>query len=133
MAEKTGILKLDILSEAYKKEGEEVIYSLEERKIGKWIDGKPLYEITLVKDGTATGDVVIPFDISDKEMAFIVGGFAKDFNSPTSAPVGFTYNTNGNNTYFISATIGRDGVHFFIYGYTYDEFVITIRYTKIAD
>lgn len=56
MADKTGILKLDILSGAYKKkEVDEVNYSLEEKEIGTWIDGSKIYKKTILFNGNAPG------------------------------------------------------------------------------
>lgn len=56
----------------------EVIYSLEERKIGKWINDKPLYEKTVVldnPDNTSYDQFAIAHGIENIESCVDFKGF----------------------------------------------------------
>lgn len=55
-----------------------VIYSLEEREIGVWTDGKPLYEKTIIKSSgiTSGDDVAIPHNISNIDNICAYTGYA---------------------------------------------------------
>ena len=59
-----------------------VIYSLEEREIGTWTDGKPLYQITKIipfSSTTTTGTIIeIPLLSSGQNLINIVEAFATD-------------------------------------------------------
>lgn len=61
-----------------------VIYSLEEREIGVWTDGKPLYERTYYHAGAVTGLVAIPHGISDLERVVSFKGSVLDSNATPS-------------------------------------------------
>ena len=48
-----------------------VIYSTEEREIGVWTDGKPLYEKTIIWTDVSTGNNTLSHGISDVDYIFI--------------------------------------------------------------
>ena len=48
-------------------------YSTTEKVVGTWIDGKPLYEITLVANKVSGSDLVIPIALN-VDTAFVTGG-----------------------------------------------------------
>ena len=58
-----------------------VIYSLEEREVGVWADGRPLYEKTYYNAGAITGVVAIPHGISDLERVVSFRGSVLDSNA----------------------------------------------------
>lgn len=58
-----------------------VIYSLDEREVGVWTDGRPLYEKTYYNAGAVTGLVAIPHGISDLERVVSFRGSVLDSNA----------------------------------------------------
>ena len=75
-------------------------YSTTERLVGKWINGKPLYQKTLVYNNSWSGATAITIGTlpSDAEEAFIVSGYFIN-----------TYTNFGpNGTYFMLNSTGRN-------------------------
>lgn len=61
-----------------------IIYSLEEREVGVWADGRPLYERTYYNAGAVTGLVAIPHGISNLERVVSFKGSVLDSNATPS-------------------------------------------------
>lgn len=107
----------------------EVNYSTNEQVIGTWIDGKPLYQITISIDGnyTGNGNVTIS-DIPSGIDVKTYNGILSYEESGTYKPVGIgnnyiIYPFNAFNT--IRFTIGSGTFHFIG--------SLTIQYTKTTD
>ena len=112
-----------------------VEYSTEERVVGEWIDGKPLYQKSFVID---TSDLITGWNNIDSELSGIdCKDIAGKFRFPTNdnSIYGFPYNEDSsyclyggykptNNTIFIYKGSGFA---------TISDFVITLRYTKTTD
>lgn len=98
-------------------------YSTEEQVIGKWVDGKPLYRITVIGTTPATaetwGDIgTVPTGISVKNMNGIIGGYLP-------APSYITAN------YYVSLQYNGIGkLQAFVKGYTNATISVTLEYTK---
>lgn len=58
-----------------------VIYSLEEREIGVWTDGKPLYEKTLIGQITAGGDTDVDLSSLNIDNFILVNASAERINT----------------------------------------------------
>lgn len=67
-AEKQGIIFVDDETGAVEDKFQPVIYSEDEREIGVWTDGKPLYEKTIIADNLSSGDNTILHGISDLDV-----------------------------------------------------------------
>ena len=107
-----------------------VIYSEEEREIGVWTDGKPLYEKTLNLNVTNSGD---RFDISNLHidtMVQMVGFIHQTGGNNPSVP----YSSSPNDYALPYYSFSDDSIHA-IYAGSYNQttWVITIRYTKTTD
>ena len=119
-----------------------IIYSLEEREIGVWTDGKPLYQKTLIYNAQTSGtipagetDLVYFADAADVmvinyESCAInkINGRAYKlayFDSNNSASTYIVYNVNDNG--YFTARVRNDS-----WGANY-IFVITVHYTKTID
>ena len=122
-AEKQGIIYVDDETTGTDDKFQPVIYSLEEREIGVWTDGKPLYEITAdlgasgvqVNSG-ASVDSTIP--ISDKETFVYSYGISQ----------------TGKNFPVIGAEAGTNYVKMINMGSSNRNVrYFTIRYTKSTD
>lgn len=122
-----------------------VIYSTEEREIGVWTDGKPLYQKTLVvaNVGSVGSSLVTPIEITDIPF---------DFVTVVNANI---YDSNDNRRYILSNLSKAMSDRIFIYPYlskatnpvtfyaslftdgnTYSnltDFNVTIQYTKSTD
>lgn len=114
-----------------------MIYSLNEKVVGKWIDNKPLYQKTFLHTGALTsGDNTIDIgDFSDIDVfvygeALAIGSedsvdYYKPFNDggATGTKLTLEFNTDAGLVCNAGANIVGD----------YDRYLFTIRYTKISD
>lgn len=110
------------------------IYSTEEKKVGYWTDGKPLYEKVVKSTTTPTANawntVALPADISVKIYdAYYV--------RTTGAIDKFSvYRGDANPAEMLVCTISNSTAYYRIssqYVANFSEFVIVIQYTKTAD
>lgn len=109
-------------------------YSTDEQIVGRWIDGKPLYQKTLSFTNLTGAINDVPTGITNVEKVCYMEGICLQNNTngsyralPYAIPstytdsIGFVFNKN-------DATI-----EFRLGGNTYSELYITIRYTKTTD
>lgn len=108
-----------------------IIFSLEEREIGVWTDGKPLYERTLAANWS-TSNVEIPLDFTPGTIFFKMAGSFKTDSQNNVGYLGY-YVSESNNTraYYKNSTNSvvcqSTGSSYVGSGY------ITIQYTKSTD
>ena len=108
-----------------------VIYSENEREIGVWTDGKPLYEKTFLYSGSLQNDTwytVTSDGDTTRDIKNVVGYF---YSSATKFPI--PYYRLGNYTAF---TVDNDyelTILFDIGGVSMIGYVATIQYTKSTD
>ena len=125
-----------------------VIYSLEEREIGVWTDGKPLYEKTFVLDGSSTtfiGENVINHNISNIDVIVKADGFINmDWSQYGGGgePIfntGLDGNTNNFSPSYANCLKDINGTTFTVVigsgrlSQGINNVVVTIRYTKTTD
>ena len=110
-------------------------YSTTEKVVGKWIDRKPLYEITLTGTKTAAGDLIIDVSSLNIENFFFVGGSLK-----SNAGIGYELSRSEPNGVWTRAQINDDLTSFHFtsvenLGIDYVTGVVTaiLRYTKTTD
>lgn len=111
-----------------------IIYSTEEREVGVWTDGKPLYQKTIVytPSGSLSSDVIID-TISNLEVAMVADVFA--YKSADNRGVFFP-NFDGNARNFLFAWNSNGQITFAVRNDSWDStwtFYVTIRYTKTID
>jgi hypothetical protein len=110
------------------------IYSTDERVIGKWINGKPLYEktITFTDFERTGGDTYKEHNIPNVDLAFI--NFSKSFGTQPSGETvlgNYAYNTvyafqiNGVNKNAILYSVGSS--------IAMSSITVTLDYTKTTD
>lgn len=63
-------------------------YSDEEQEVGKWIDGRTVYEKTVYNAGGLSGDFLIPHGITDLDRVISCQGSYYDTNAGTSGAIG---------------------------------------------
>lgn len=142
-AEKQGIIFVDDETGAVEDKFQPVIYSEDEREIGVWTDGKPLYQKTIITDGQniSSGNTTITHGISNLDTTVSIEGF-----------VNMSWSGNGGEPLFSNALeanqftpswgitvkdISNTTITFSIGSNRYeqgiDNVVITLRYTKTTD
>ena len=110
-------------------------YSTEEKVIGTWIDGKPLYQKTINCGGLAnTGTIVTPHNISNVDRIIKMTGTAYSTSNNYTLPLEDIDAQAG-----INGTIRlyANNVNVYITTYRnqteYDESKVTLQYTKTTD
>lgn len=107
------------------------VYSTSEKRIGTWIDGKPLYQKTWT--GTMSADnsqtVEITFTSSYANPKNMYGNFAKADNSSIN---GIPFS---NNTYYVYINVNEYGLKLEKNNTSWEgrKYDITIQYTKPTD
>lgn len=131
--------KLNEMIEA--KVQEQYTYSLEEKKVGKWVDGKDLYRKTFVYNTPTSGSTIANVgNIGEYDTAFV--DYSSSFYINTNAvynnstPSVLGINCSGRNvdkaTYTSYTVIEPDGNVAVYYGSTTasSKTVVTVNYTK---
>ena len=109
-------------------------YSTEEKEIGCWTDGKPLYQKTFIHEGTYTGtNTNLSISIPNAETAFIVNCWAINANNATfNLSYAYPDNATNNVTAFITSDKEYLGIRVGS-NQTIKKLVTTIQYTKTTD
>jgi hypothetical protein len=113
-----------------------VIYSTEEREVGVWTDGKPLYEKTIINDNPTyiqqigVYEVITSVDMSDMDMVFLDNTIAHNQGGSR-----FINDTRTDLTAFgyVSIRKNNNDIYLAINTNVYTEFYYIIRYTKTTD
>lgn len=105
------------------------IYSFEERQVGVWTDGKPLYQKTLYFDGTVPKNTWTDHNISDVDKIWVYDAFGKRSSD---------YRYNGINYFgsddYMAMAINRTQIYIAYPTQTVmTNDYITVRYTKTTD
>lgn len=101
----------------------ENIYSEEEIAVGKWIDGKTIYQKTFQANSITNGKIIgsIPDIDWCVEVSSIVKSYNSDFGGPSVVHAQVTYNGNVV-TYIVGST-----------GWTNSNGYVTVQYTKESE
>ena len=105
-----------------------IIYSENEREVGVWVDGKPLYEKTVIFEGTFLGSTtignlnIIMCSGHSVDNTYRTFSFA---HSDASNNVGIFIKSNGDVEIRAGSSVTSE--------YAYDKIAITVRYTKTTD
>ena len=131
----------EIDTDIYAPEGVGIIYSLEERIIGKWIDEKPLYQKTYIINETISNqDKTI--DVSDLNIKKYVNGYGTFLrNVNWASPIiildtPFNLYESNNNRSYLRHGKSNNTIDYGIYlgnNETASDITITIQYTKTTD
>lgn len=111
-----------------------IIYSLEEREVGVWTDGKPLYQRTFSGSLTPSASSDILFNINTYDIDEIIqadGYLKKSASDFYCVQLGCYLNSN-----FYSAWYKQGTGNFVLYhspASYLDTYVITVQYTKTTD
>lgn len=115
-----------------------VIYSTEEREIGVWTDGKPLYEKTLAIPSLSAGSNTIQHNIANFDKMISCQGRINYDGDDLVVPYMQTQVTSGYVAYGIGISNFNSTRYFIILGNMFDvsKFsggYVTVRYTKTTD
>ena len=121
----------DLLTKVLKKKLNN--YSLEEQKIGTWIDGKPLYQKTFKFESIPSGESNIGIEIDSPDTIFIVDGYGVNAG-PDILPLSFPYPTASTEVCvaFVRRTKNEIGFRLGT-NVTLSIAIVTLRYTKTTD
>ena len=105
------------------------VYSSTEKRIGTWIDNKPLYMQTITTTISSTGTTTISHGISNVAKIWVDNSASfLYFSSTTQLPVNFY---NGNN--YISCYAGASDITYNCSAFNGQPVYITVKYTKTTD
>ena len=119
-------------------------YSTDEKIVGIWLDGKPLYQKTFIGNiGTPRYNYFINHNISNAEWKNLFGGFT-DSNASSFQPFQYNWinNTGGQGgsptTSYASANVGLSSTQINIRIVTGEienctKYIVTLQYTKSTD
>lgn len=132
--EKTGFINITDITGGNDDRFQPFIYSEDEREIGVWIDGKPLYEKTIDCGYLANNnDTDVAHNISNLDT--VADAYAIVNRKSTNPPVYMVLPyTNSSSQYNIDFNINTTYVHLTTYSDRTNCYVYTvIRYTKTTD
>lgn len=113
-----------------------IIYSDEEREVGVWRDGKPLYQKTIYSAGGSIGTIDIAHGISNIDKVIFVEGTVHDHYGDDTTDYTLP-RIPSDGAYIGIAGINKTNVSVFVNGAFGSSrvinFYITIRYTKTTD
>lgn len=140
--EKTGFINITDITGGNDDRFQPVIYSTEEREIGVWVDGKPLYQKTLVIAGTsltAGQSNVITHGISDIDYVQLVNGTYTFGDGDDKLPLPFADNYKPvTDSVVVIEAISSSSIRIGV-GLNYQGAVspntvwVTVQYTKTTD
>lgn len=114
------------------------LYSTDEQLIGRWIDGKPIYQKSIIASNPVVGNNTIPHNITNLDRVVKCDGtvMRNGDNFTFSLPICYVPNvtqwsiaTSGISKSTVNITVG-DG---FTGTYALSDLVITLQYTKTTD
>lgn len=103
------------------------VFSTVEKRIGTWIDGKPLYRKTFIQ---ANSNVISLSVLNFSKLFVTQNSYAKVSNG-TIFPLQYGIGTTNYINAFYNSSTGN--MQFEVAGYTISELVLTIEYTKATD
>lgn len=101
----------------------EIIFSTQERRIGTWIDGKPVYQKTAISENGVGGAIIA----NDVETVISADGVANNGRTILGA---LHYNTNSE---LIGLAINDGTISFNLRNWETYTIIITVKYTKTTD
>jgi len=106
--------------------GGDMDFSLEEKKVGAWIDGKPVYQRTF-QIASSTPQHQILTDTNDiKRIIYTTGSYIR--TSICTSPFYSSANE------WVLTTVQDNNIHiFFSTGHSYTDIIITCLYIKTTD
>ena len=133
--EKVGFINITDITGGNDDRFQPVVYSLDEREIGVYADGKPLYQKTLKAENvTISESTGYPFDITSLNVDSIIempSGYIRLTNDVRSLPFGLvgTYSCGVDTNPTTVRVTRRNGAG----NLSVVEVSVTIRYTKTTD
>ena len=134
-AEKVGFINITDITSSSDDRFQPVVYSLDEREIGVYADGKPLYQKTLKAENVTISDSTgYPFDITSLNVDSFIempSGYIRLTNDVRSLPFGLvgTYSCGVDANPTTVTVTRRNGTG----NLPVVEVSVTIRYTKTTD
>ena len=108
-----------------------LIYSDDEREIGVWTNGKPLYQRTFQGSLTPSAGSAVIFSANDYGIEQVVeaDGYIKETSTGYFMQIGGYVNSRHQTGWFSQG----DGTFLIYYSELYNYYSVTVKYTKTAD
>ena len=105
------------------------LYSEEEREVGVWTDGKPLYQKTVIFTSlTQNGWNNKAHNVANiDKVVYCVGGVSTDDGQTNY------YGSGANNAYSLLAAASVTYVNIYVGNYAFKKAIVTFQYTKTTD
>ena len=132
-AEKVGIINITDITNSRDDKFQPVIYSTEEREIGVWTDGKPLYEKT-INFGAMPNNTTkqVAHNIANVNHIWVAGGWAENsVNGFTNLLALATNNTTTN--WYVGVDATNVQAQTWSDRSSYATCYVVLRYTKTTD
>lgn len=111
-------------------------YSTDERVVGVWVNGKPLYEKTIVTNqDISRTNYTVAHNIQNIECVFVENAFLFSVNDGISYPLNIILYNSHTTTDTLAIRVDRTNITFWMqtsWGVHWDKY-ITLRYTKTTD
>jgi hypothetical protein len=121
----------DLLTKVLKKKLNN--YSLEEQKIGTWIDGKPLYQKTFKFESIPSGLTNVKITIDNPDTIFVAEGYGINQNAD-NIPLLFPYPDKLTEVCTVFVRSAKNEIGFRLgSNVTLSTAFVTVRYTKTTD
>jgi hypothetical protein len=112
-----------------------IIYSLEEREIGVWTDGKPLYQKSYQLSNFTYNDWVDVIDVTTLNVdrcCKITGSIKR--NNTNGLYISFDGSYYETDTYMLDIRYYNSNIQYLIKGYNdFSNMIVTLQYTKTTD
>lgn len=105
-----------------------VSYSTEEQVVGTWIDGKPLYQKTVIGSFTNNCSLIYIGKVAVKSITGVI-----NVTSGGSITIGFSFNRTDSLYSGADYDFTTGNVEVFAKGWDISECIVTVLYTKTTD
>lgn len=110
-----------------------VIYSTDEREVGVWIDGKPLYQKTIDCGGLSSGNTTVNHNISNLDRVVAIIGNCKN-TSGIMYPIPLVQTGDAPMGYQVKVQVGTSVIVLSTnYATDINSVYVTLQYTKTTD
>lgn len=103
-------------------------YSTEEQIVGTWIDGKPLYQKTVIGSFTNDCSLIYIGKVAVKSITGVI-----NVTSGGSIAIGFSFNRTDSLYTGADYDFTTGNIEVFAKGWNISECIVTVQYTKTTD
>ena len=106
-------------------------YSSTEKVVGSWVDGKPIYQKTLVVENISSTYTKIDSSLNKDEMEII--NLTGNAISVSDSVITIWDIAEGNSYWYTKYELKNDGLYYYRESNSINKLHLTVQYTKVAD